>query len=212
MSTTSSTLPNARDRLLDAAVNLVRRDGFAATSIDDLCKAAGVTKGAFFHHFAGKEDLGVEVANHWREGTGRLFAEAAYHRHRDPLARILAYLDFRKALVQGGLPDLTCLVGTLVQEVYDSHPRIRDACDASISGHATTLVADIEAAMKTHKPLPGWTAESLALHTQVVLQGAFVVAKARNDTRVVIDAVDHLKRYVRSLFRPRKKKAARHVA
>lgn len=209
MSTAAPTLPSARDRLLDAAVTLVRRDGFAATSIDDLCKAAGVTKGAFFHHFAGKEDLGVAVADHWRVGTSRLFAEAAYHEHRDPLARVLAYLDFRKALVQGGLPDLTCLVGTLVQEVYASHPRVRDACDASIFGHATTLVADIEAAMKTHQPLPGWTAESLALHTQVVLQGAFVVAKARNDPAVVIDAVDHLKRYVRSLFRPKKKKAAK---
>jgi TetR/AcrR family transcriptional repressor of nem operon len=207
MSTTAPALPNARAKLLDAAVNLVRRGGFAATSIDDLCAAAGVTKGAFFHHFAGKEDLGVEVANHWRTGTSQLFAQAPYHRHRDPLARILAYLDFRKALLHGSLPEYSCLVGTLVQEVYDSHPRIRQACDASIHGHASTLVADIAAAMKTHKVASGWTAESLALHTQVVLQGAFVVAKARDDRRVAIDAVDHLKRYVRSLFGPKKKKA-----
>ncbi len=209
MSTAAPALPNARAKLLDAAVTLVRRNGFAATSIDDLCKAAGVTKGAFFHHFTGKEDLGVAVADHWRVWTSGLFVEAAYHKHRDPLARILAYLDFRKTLAQGDLPDLTCLVGTLVQEVYVSHPRVRDACDASIFGHATTLVADIAAAMKTHKPLPGWTAESLALHTQVVLQGAFVVAKARNNPAVVIDTIDHLKRYVRSLFRPKKKKAAK---
>jgi TetR/AcrR family transcriptional repressor of nem operon len=198
----------ARDKLLNAAVDLVRHDGFAATSLDDLCAAAGVTKGAFFHHFAGKEDLGIAVADYWSTQTAAMFAAAPYHRHRDPLARVLAYLDFRKELVQGDMAAFTCLVGTLVQEVHASHPRIRAACDASIFGHAGTLVADIAAAMKAHKTVPGWTAESLALHTQVVLQGSFVVAKARNDANVVFDAIDHLKRYIRSLFREKKKATA----
>ncbi len=48
--------PSAKDKLLDAAVHVVRQKGYAATSVDDLCKAAGVTKGAFFHHFESKED------------------------------------------------------------------------------------------------------------------------------------------------------------
>jgi TetR/AcrR family transcriptional repressor of nem operon len=196
---------SARNRILDVAIDRIRRDGYAATSVDDLCKASGVTKGAFFHHFKGKDDLGVAAANRWQEATGRLFAEAAYHRPADPLARILAYLDFRKELVRGGIPEFTCLGGTLVQEIHATHPRIRAACAASIEGHAGTLVADIEAARKLYRPVPGWTAESLALHTQVVLQGAFVVAKAKDDRQVVFDAIDHLKRYVRSLFRPKKK-------
>jgi len=200
--------PTARDKLLSAAIDLVRHDGFAATGLDGLCAAAGVTKGAFFHHFASKEDLGVAAADHWSTQTAAMFAAAPYHRHRDPLARVLAYLDFRKELVQGDMAAFTCLVGTMVQEVHASHPRIRAACDASIFGHARTLVADIAAAMKTRKVVPGWTAESLALHTQVVLQGAFVVAKARNDANVVFDAIDHLKRYVRSLFLEKKKAAA----
>lgn len=207
MSTAAAPTATARGKILDAAIDLIRRDGFAATSLDDLCRKAGVTKGAFFHHFTGKEDIGVAAADYWREGTSRLFAEADYHRHRDPLARVLAYLDFRKDLVRGGVPEFTCLVGTLVQETYDSHPRIRAACEASISGHAQTLVADIAAAMKARRLAPAdWTAESLALHTQTVLQGAFILAKARNEPAIVIDAIDHLKRYVRFLFKPKKAK------
>ena len=60
----------------------------------------------------------------------------------------LGYIDFRKALIAGAIPEFTCLVGTMTQEVYQSHPAIRDACEASISGHAETLVADIAAAMQ----------------------------------------------------------------
>ena len=49
--------PNARELILDAALRIVREQGYSATSVDDLCRAAGVTKGAFFHHFKSTEDL-----------------------------------------------------------------------------------------------------------------------------------------------------------
>ena len=55
---------------------------------------------------------------------------------------------FRKALLQGGVPEFTCLVGTMVQETYETTPAIREACERSITGHAATLEADIEAAMR----------------------------------------------------------------
>jgi TetR/AcrR family transcriptional repressor of nem operon len=55
----------------------------------------------------------------------------------------------------------------------------------------------------------GWSAESLAAHTQVVIQGAFILAKARNDVNVAIEAVDHLRRYVELLFARNKKKEKR---
>jgi TetR/AcrR family transcriptional regulator, transcriptional repressor for nem operon len=58
-----------RLRLLEAAMTLARQKGFAATSVDDLCAAAGRTKGAFFHHFASKDDLGVAVVDHWTENN-----------------------------------------------------------------------------------------------------------------------------------------------
>ena len=45
-----------------------------------------------------------------------------------------------------------------------------------------------------------WTAASLAVHTQAVLQGAFILAKATGDGQVARDSVDHLARYVRLLF------------
>jgi TetR/AcrR family transcriptional repressor of nem operon len=162
---------STRDRLLAAALMIVWQKGFTATSVDDLCRAADVTKGAFFHHFESKEALGVAAAVHWSEMTGRFFEDAPYHRHADPLDRVMGYLDFRKDILQGELWEFTCLVGTMAQEVHGSSPAIADACRASIVGHAAKIASDLAEAMKQRGVSEGWTATSLALHTQAVLQG-----------------------------------------
>jgi len=54
--------------------------------------------------------------------------------------------------------------------------------------------------------VPSWTAASLALHTQAVLQGAFILAKARGGAQVAADTIDHLRRYVELLFNQPKQK------
>ncbi len=193
---------DARTRLLDAARDVIRERGFAATTVDDLCRAAGVTKGAFFHHFENKQALGVAAAEYWSETTSALFADAAYHDHADPLDRIMGYLDFRRTIIAGDVAQFTCLAGTMAQEVYASHPPIRDACATSIMDHAATLEPDIAAAMAARHMHPGWTAAGLAAHTQAVLQGAFILAKATGDADMARASVDHLKRYLRLLFAP----------
>lgn len=194
--------PNARSKLLDAALGVIRAKGYSATTVDELCAAAGVTKGAFFHHFRSKDDLAVAAADHWSQTTGALFAAAPYHDHADPLDRVLGYVAFRKALLQGGIPDFTCLVGTMVQEIYETAPAIRDACRRSITGHAETLEADIQTVIDMRGLAPDWTAKSLALHTQAVLQGAFILAKAGGGAAAAADSVDHLHRYLALLLRP----------
>ena len=201
MPDTATARPNAKQKLLEAALAVIRTKGYAATTVDELCAAAGVTKGAFFHHFRSKDELGVAAAEHWSATTGAMFAAAPYHDHADPLDRVLAYVAFRKSLLQGGVPEFTCLVGTMVQETYETAPAIRDACDRSISTHAETLEADIEAAMHAYGITNAeWTPASLALHTQAVLQGAFILAKAKGSAAIAADSVDHLTRYLKLLF------------
>ena len=63
--------------------------------------------------------------------------------------------------------------------------------------------------MKKHRLHPDWTAKDLALHTQAVLQGAFVLAKAKGGAEVAADSIDHLRRYVELLFNRKGKKAKR---
>jgi len=196
-----STRVDARQKLIKAAIVAIREQGYAATSVDDLCGRVGVTKGAFFHHFKSKEALAIAATEYWTERSSALFAAAPHRAYSDPLDRILRYLDFRKALMIGTLTEFSCFAGTMVQEVYASHPDIARACEECICGHAATLEVDIAAAMKRYRIRARWTAASLALHTQAVLQGAIILAKARGGADVAIASIEHLRRYIELLFK-----------
>jgi len=190
----------SKTRILDATLHVIREKGYEATRIEDVCEAAGLTKGSFFHHFKSKQDLALAAADYWGERTGALFASAPYHEPADPLDRLLAYVDFRKSILQGDLSEFTCLAGTMIQEIYETNPAIREACNKSISDHAATLEPDIEEAIRKYGVEGSWTAESLALYTQAVIQGAFILAKAKHETGVAASCIDHLHKYLELLF------------
>ncbi len=193
----------ARDKLLEAAVKLVRTSGYAATSVDDLCREAGVTKGAFFHHFPTKEALGVAAAEYWSASTSGFFAAAPYHHHADPVDRVLGYIDFRIALIGGPVEAFSCVAGTMVQEAFRSSAAIRVACEASIMANCAALEGDIAQAM-AQRGVTGTSAASLARHVQAVIQGSFVLAKTQEPdaaAELAREQLGHLRRYFAMLLK-----------
>jgi TetR/AcrR family transcriptional repressor of nem operon len=201
----TTTRHESKTKLLDAALHVIRAKGYAATTVDDICHKAGVTKGSFFHHFKSKDELALAAASYWGTMTSGFFAAAPYRKLQDPRDRLLGYVDFRAAILNGELPDYTCLLGTLVQETYTTHPEIRAACDQGMSSHIAELTRDIEAAKQLYAPKAKWSAESLGYFIQAVLQGSFIFAKAKQSPDVIRESLEHLRRYLDELFsQPRK--------
>src|ERR1700687_1620116 len=193
-------LHRSKTKLLEAALRGIRAKGYAATRVDDICEQAGVTKGSFFHHFRSKDELALSAAALWGSMTEAFFASAKYHQAKDPLDRLLGYVDFRGEILQGVLPEYTCLLGTLVQETYASHPVMRVVRDQGRSRHIAALTRDLEAAKQQYAPNAPGSAESAGYFIQSVLQGAFIFAKAQQTPEVVRESLAHLRRYLGSLF------------
>jgi TetR/AcrR family transcriptional repressor of nem operon len=193
-------VPDSRTKVLDAATQVIRTKGYTSTTVDDVCAAAGLTKGSFFHHFKSKEDMALAAVQHWNSGTGQLFANAPFQKLADPRERVLGYIDFRREILRGEVPDFTCLLGTLVQETFETHPRLRAACDEGISSHAQTVAHDIAAAKALYAPDAPWDPQVLALFTQATLQVAFILAKAKGNAQIVAQCIDHLRQHVANLL------------
>jgi TetR/AcrR family transcriptional repressor of nem operon len=90
----------------------------------------------------------------------------------------------------------------MMLEAYETIPALRKACDRSINGHAATLEADIQAVIDHYGLSPDWSAKSMALQVQAVMQGAFILAKAKAGPAAAADSIDHLRRCLELLFRP----------
>jgi len=56
---------NTREKILKAGEELFSRKGYEATSVNDICEKAGVSKGAFFHYFPTKEHFFLEILDLW---------------------------------------------------------------------------------------------------------------------------------------------------
>jgi len=189
-----------RTRLLDAATELMLAKGFVATSVDDVCQAAGLTKGSFFHYFPGKEDLGIAVVRRFYDARHQVFAEAPFRRLADPLARVLGHVDFLIEWVRCPASPKGCLMGTFVQELAQTHPNIRSACAACFEAVAADLERDLDEAKVKYAPKATWSARSLSEHLIAVVQGAIILAKAKQDVKVVEESLGHFRRYLTGLF------------
>ncbi|MCW5822360.1 MAG: TetR/AcrR family transcriptional regulator [Cyanobacteria bacterium TGS_CYA1] len=200
MKAKSESAEKTRQNLLAAATNVIRTKGYTATTVDDLCSYAGVTKGGFFHHFKSKEDLAIQATDYFAKMAQGLFTGAEYNKLQDPLERLLGYIDLRKNILQGEIYEYTCLLGTLVQETYNTSPSIRAACRKHMDEHIDEITKLVSEAKEAHCPDASFSAKSVAAFTQSVLQGSFILAKAQDSPLVACESVEHLKNYINSLF------------
>jgi TetR/AcrR family transcriptional regulator, transcriptional repressor for nem operon len=191
---------STRNKLFGATISTIAEKGYAATAVDEICAKAGVTKGAFFHHYPSKQSLTVAAVNDWAQKCAAFYAAAAYHQFDDPLDRFLGFLDFRKDMLRAPMALVSCPVGTMIQEVFETHPDILRACEECISGQVADVQSDIAAAIELYGVRFDWTAESLALHTHAVLQGIYILAKAKGSIQVAEQSIDHLRSYAELLF------------
>ena len=100
----------SKARILDAALRVIRTKGYSATTIDDVCATAGLTKGSFFHHFKSKDELALAATAHFAAMADGLFAAEPYRTLPDPRERVIGYVKFRKSILTGDLPEFTCLL------------------------------------------------------------------------------------------------------
>ena len=199
MRTTQGQSPT-KEKLLDAAQQLMLVKGFPATSVDEICEAAGFTKGSFFHYFESKEHLGKEVLDRFYVLLQQTIDQGSFRKKSDPLQRVYGYVDrFIEMSTNPELPN-GCLLGHFTQELSDTHPEIRSLCAQYFAEWAALLKHDLDEAKAKHAPRVSFDTQSVAEYFLAVMQGSRILATAKQDVKVFEQNLRHFKRYVKSLF------------
>lgn len=189
---------DTKEKLLHAAQDLMLTKGYSATTIDEICKVAEVTKGCFFHYFASKEELAKTVLHYFCKSSKEMAANASFIKEKDPLNRLYGYIDFVVESQQNCLSIKGCLLGNFAQELANTYPEICSVCsqyfDEWIEGFKAQLD---EAKIFYQKQINSY---DLALYFLVVIEGSIILAKAKQNPALISICVHHYKEYLKKLF------------
>jgi len=187
---------SSRERLIRAGTELIRSRGYAGTSVGEICSAAGVSKGAFFHHFSSKEDLATSCLARWEEWVTSLHASAPYRELEDPVERARACMSFMIEMFEGAGPPPSCLAGVTAQEASVTNEALREAAHACFASAEAGFAALLEEAFAGREV----DSSSLASLWVATLQGALLLAKASGDRATIVRSLAHVKRYIEGLL------------
>jgi TetR/AcrR family transcriptional repressor of nem operon len=199
-----TTTQSARDRILDAAERLVYEHGFNATTLDAILADANASKGAFFHHFTGKEALGQALVARYAESDAALLDEAmatARATGDDPGEQALAFLRFfEKRAEEASSLHPGCLFVSFIYERGPGVPAADDVIVESIMAWRGCLLDLLQKAADDHPRLREVDLVSLADQVFTVFEGGFVLARATDDWSHLSRQLAHVRHYLELLL------------
>jgi len=193
-----------RDSILDAAQALILDHGYGATTVDAVVARAGITKGAFFHHFASKAQLAKALVERYaaldREHLGKRL-ERARKLARDPLQQLLLLVSlYEEDFESLEEPFPGCLFASYVYENKLFDDAVLEVLRESALWWRAQMRALLDDVVAIHPPRVPVDLESLADLFYVLPEGAFVMTKTLADRGLLPKQVRHLRNYLELLF------------
>lgn len=189
---------------MDSAESLILERGFSATSVEAIVSDAGVTKGAFFHHFATKTDLAHELVDRWvvrDAGYLETTMKRAERLGRDPLQQLLLFVGlFEEEMAALTEPYPGCLLASTIYEaeLFDdaTHARIRE----SVLTWRKRIRAKLEEVAADVPPRLAVDLDTVADQLWSMAEGAFILSKAMSDAAAVAGQLRQYRNYLELLF------------
>ena len=187
-------------KLLEAAQRLMLAKGYTATSVEEICEAAEVTKGSFFHYFGSKEDLGKAVLDHFMSSMSRAVQDSPFSKKRDPLQRVYGHIDFIIEVSKDPERRSGCLLGNFAQVLSDTHPDIRSLCAGHFRWWAGMLKHELDEAKAAHAIKRAVDTQVLSEHFIALFEGSLMLAKTQRDIEIIGSNLRDFKQYLKSIF------------
>ena len=188
-----------RERLVESARQLFWKQGYGATGIAEILKAADAGSGSLYYFFPTKEDLLLAVLAWYKANLWPQVVEPVFQRVSDPIERIFGILDgYRQGLLHTKF-EQGCPVGNLALELSNSLPEARGRLAENFSGWRDAIKLCLDAAAGR---LPAEAdREALALFVLTTMEGAVMLARTYRTIEPYDNAVTLLRDYFERLLK-----------
>ena len=195
---------NARERLLDAAERSVLEKGFAATSIEELIVAVGITKSGFFYHFRGKEELAKALLQRYIEREEALLDELFQRGdelHEDPLHGFLVGLKMMAELLTD-LPEghPGCLVAAYCYQENLFSKDVQALNREAVLAWRHRFKERLELIANRYPPRIAVDLDALADMLSSLVDGGIIISKVVRDRHVLPRQIVLFRTFIRAIF------------
>jgi TetR/AcrR family transcriptional repressor of nem operon len=197
---------STREKLLDAAKDLVMDKGFAGTSIDDILRATGMTKGAFFYHFKDKAELARELVRRYALGDLEMFERLDRESlavSENPIDQMMHFLKaFETYISNSEDPAPGCMYAVYTYESRQFDPDVLDFVSDTLRRWTSIYVRKLQQVLDRYEPALPVTARQLAEMIVSIIEGGLVLQRAHGDTDTTRRQSEQFRNYLTLLFRP----------
>ena len=193
-----------KERILDAAQAQVMARGFAATSVDAIQEAAGISRGTFFYHFPSKDALARALIERYarqdHELTESLMARAE-KLATDPLQQALVFMGlFEELFREVGPVRAGCLFASYSYEAGLFDDETHRLIAGSLEHFRKVLGDKLQQALERHPPRVPVDPYDLADLASAAFQGAYVMWRVLGDSERIAMPIQHFRTYVELIF------------
>lgn len=195
---------DTRERILEVAETAVLEKGFAATSIDELIAAVGISKSGFFYHFKDKGELGKALLQRYVEKENELLGglfDRANELHEDPLHGFLVGLKML-AEMMADLPQAHpgCLVASYVYQEQLFNKDVHELNASAVLGWRTLFRERFEQIADRYPPKVDVDLDALADMVSALIDGGIIISKVVRDKDVLPKQILLYREFVRAVF------------
>jgi len=195
-----------RERILEIAEAAVLAKGFAATSIDELIAAVGITKSGFFYHFKDKGELARAMLLRYLDRDkallDNLFSRAD-ELNEDPLHGFLVGMKLF-AEMMANLPEVHpgCLAASFCYQDQLFNREIRRLNAEGMLAWRIRFRERLDLIAKRYPPRHAVDLDALADMIATLVEGGLILGRALNDITILPRQVLLYRDFVRSVFAP----------
>ena len=200
----SSKAINTKNRIMETAEKIILQKGFAGTSIDEVIAQAHITKGGFFYHFKGKNELALGLINRYLEAD-EVFFNSLFDRARvlseDPLQQMLIFLKLlAEAMAELKQSHPGCLVAAFTYESQQFDDVVLETMKQGTLSWRRLFAGQLQAVEEKYSPRFVTSTDDLADMLSACLEGGILLSRILNDQQHLVKQILQYRDYLRLLY------------